>query len=95
MWRKGEIHSVLRVYCNSTENCLLYFRSRHRDQKVQSLGQDDLGFQIQWNSALIPLSGTLSVQFHELKDFVCYWEQSLCLAEDITVLKIFLRKSKR
>lgn len=49
VWRKGEIHSVLRVYCNSTENCLLYFRSRHRDQKVQSLGQDDLGFQIQWD----------------------------------------------
>ena len=44
---------------------------------------------------LLPLSGTLSVQFHELKDFVRYCEQLLCLAEDITVLKTNLkRKSK-
>lgn len=54
MWRKGEIHSVLRVYCNFTENCLLYFLSRHRDKKVQSLGQDDLGFQIQWDLCSSP-----------------------------------------
>lgn len=45
-------------------------------------------------SALLPLSGTLSVQFHELKDFVRYCEQSLCLAEDITVLKIFLKEKQ-
>lgn len=89
MSRKGGIHSVRGIYYNSTENCLLYFLSRHRDPEVQRLGQDDLAFPNSVGSVLSSLYlRPCQFSFMQLKSLHAYEIQSLCLAEDTTVKKI-------
>lgn len=92
MWRKENsiLYSVFIVIPQRTACCAFWVDIGTRKFKSWA---GCFRFQIQWDLWSPPLSGT--VQFHELKDFVRYCEQLLCLAEDIYGVKNKFKKEKQ